>query len=226
MTGIRKLPASIIDNSSRHDGTVHGTGRLKVSALESFFGENSRPAKTVLETGLWQLAGRVSRGRRWGWDGASLKSASAFSDDPITYNGQDFNLYRYVANRPANATDESGLSAEPIISHLPNGMWRVIVDGQTFWGTTKEAALAAAGYRSLGFASGLTAKGWAYYGLKGGLYGILAGECVFLIWEIYEIETNLHQAAVNAPPGYNAPGFWPDYGHYFYQDFIGWWAWW
>ncbi|GAB6188226.1 RHS repeat domain-containing protein [Thermopirellula anaerolimosa] len=36
------------------------------------------------------------------------------SEDPISYRGEDFNLYRYVGNNPTNATDLDGLQADSV----------------------------------------------------------------------------------------------------------------
>ena len=56
------------------------------------------------ETGLSQPTGRASRELRWGCDGASLKSASAFFVDPI---GRA-NFYEYGNDFPVSATDPMG----------------------------------------------------------------------------------------------------------------------
>ena len=60
-----------------------------------------RPAETFPETGLSQPAHRASRELRWGWDGASLKSVSGYSVDPIGYSG-GINLYEYVGAAPTS----------------------------------------------------------------------------------------------------------------------------
>lgn len=73
----------------------------------AFLRANPRPGKGFLETCVELGAARTSQGRRWGWDGASLESASAFSHDPISYLA-GMNLYEYVNDRPTNGTDPSG----------------------------------------------------------------------------------------------------------------------
>ncbi len=73
-----------------------------------FLGENPRPAKMFLDTGIEQVAGHASRARRWGWDGACLETVSAIAHDPIGYKGKDFNLYRYCKDDPATLVDPLG----------------------------------------------------------------------------------------------------------------------
>ena len=80
--------------------------RLQVSARIGDVAENTRPARKFPAMGLLQVFSDVSQGRRWGSDGASLKSVSAFSHDPIA---ADINLYRYVGNNPLTQIDPSGL---------------------------------------------------------------------------------------------------------------------
>ncbi len=84
MTATRKTPVSVVGRRLRRDGRAADTGRLKVNAAPAvsvFLRANPRPAKIFLDTGLWQLAGHISPGRRWGWDGASLESVSESHDD-------------------------------------------------------------------------------------------------------------------------------------------------
>ena len=52
------------------------------------------------------VVAQLSPRTRWGSDGASLGSVSAFSHDPLR---ADMNLYRYVGNNPVINTDPSGL---------------------------------------------------------------------------------------------------------------------
>jgi hypothetical protein len=88
MTATRQTP--VVGRRLRRDGWAADTGRLKVNiapAVSVFLGANPRPAKNFLDTGLWQVAGPVSRGRRWGWDGASLESASESLDDIMSQLG-------------------------------------------------------------------------------------------------------------------------------------------
>ena len=64
----------------------------------------------------------LSLGSRWGWDGASLKTVSAFSHDPIGYRG-GINLYEYCGDGPVNAVDPEGLlfhffPYNPVSGHL------------------------------------------------------------------------------------------------------------
>jgi len=73
-----------------------------------FLGENPRPAKMFLDTGIEQVAGHVSPEGHWGWDGACLESVSAIAHDPLGYKAGDFNLYRYCGNEPLNRVDPNG----------------------------------------------------------------------------------------------------------------------
>jgi hypothetical protein len=41
-------------------------------------------------------------------------------EDPIAFEGGDVNLYRYVGNSPANATDPTGLAEEPVQGMTPS----------------------------------------------------------------------------------------------------------
>jgi len=62
---------------------------------------------SFLDACPWQVEAHVSQGGRLGWDGACLGSVSAFSVDPIGYNG-GMNLYAYCGDNPINATDPMG----------------------------------------------------------------------------------------------------------------------
>ena len=57
---------------------------------------------------MWKIEGHVSRERRWGLDGVSLESVSAFSHDPIESSP---NLYAYCDNNPLIYVDPFGLTA-------------------------------------------------------------------------------------------------------------------
>ena len=105
MTG---TPDSVVGGRFAPGGSVLDTGRLKVSAPAASLGAIPRPAKTFPETGFSQPAGRASRELRWGWDGASLKSASGYSVDPIGYRSGDLDLYRYCGDHPAVSVDPDG----------------------------------------------------------------------------------------------------------------------
>jgi RHS repeat-associated protein len=90
MTATCSNLVAVVGRRLRGDGRAADTGRLKVNiapAVSVFLGVNPRPAKIFLDTGLWQVAGSVSRGRRWGWDGASLERASESQDDIMSRIG-------------------------------------------------------------------------------------------------------------------------------------------
>ena len=145
MTG---TPDSVVGGRSRPGGSVRGTGRLKVPAPAASLGPNPRPAKTFPETRLSQPAHRASRELRWGWDGASLKSVSGYSVDPIE---ADINLYRNCRDNPVIYVDPTGggmftfiqrplalaasewMQNEELItagvSEFPRGAWAVRVAG-------------------------------------------------------------------------------------------------
>jgi hypothetical protein len=72
------------------------------------FAGNSRRDDFLSTSGSPLVGGLLSRERRWGWDGASLESASVVADDPIGYDSRDFNLYRYVSNKPTTLVDPLG----------------------------------------------------------------------------------------------------------------------
>jgi hypothetical protein len=99
MVDTRKTPVSI-DAKRRDRSHIGGT---------AFLGENPRPAKTSLDTGILKVAGHVSREGHWGWDGASLEYVPGIAQDPMGLAAGDENLYRYCANEPTDATDPSGL---------------------------------------------------------------------------------------------------------------------
>jgi hypothetical protein len=88
-----------------------GAKTAVLTGRTAFLGAGPRPEKGFLETSFELVAGRTSREERWGWDGASVESVSAFSHDPIGFAAGDVNLYRYVGNMPTMATDFTGTQA-------------------------------------------------------------------------------------------------------------------
>lgn len=66
-----------------------------------------------------QAEAHVSRERRWGSDGACLEGVSAFSHDPIGYDG-GINLYEYVGDDPLMRTDPTGTILR-VLGDGPNG---------------------------------------------------------------------------------------------------------
>jgi hypothetical protein len=71
-------------------------------------GRNSRRGEFFLDARMLHVESPVTQGTHRGSDGASLKSVSDFSHDPIGYGAGDENLYRYCGNDPLNASDPTG----------------------------------------------------------------------------------------------------------------------
>lgn len=89
---------------------MHATG-LRTEprpAPAAYLGGNSRRGALLLDAGRLHVGGHASRERRWGSDGACLESVSDFSVDPIGFEAEDGNLYRYCANNPLLYTDPTG----------------------------------------------------------------------------------------------------------------------
>jgi RHS repeat-associated protein len=90
MSGTCSTLVAVVGRRLRRDGRAADTGRLKVKAAPAvrvFLGANPRPAKMFLDTGIEQIAGRASRRRRWGCDGASLENVSESLEDIMSRIG-------------------------------------------------------------------------------------------------------------------------------------------
>ena len=92
----------------RPDTVLTDRCRLDGRGIDALLSENTRLAKTKLNTGLLKVLGLVSLEGRWGWDGACLETVSAIAHDPISYKG-GVNLYGYAGCSPVNNNDPSGL---------------------------------------------------------------------------------------------------------------------
>jgi hypothetical protein len=109
---------SAIADSSTADSCYNGgmtASRLRPSprrAIAAKLGRNSRLGLFCSTSGRLTVEGPLSREERWGSDGASLESVSAFSHDPIGYRGGR-NLYEYCGDGPVNRTDPLGLVELP-----------------------------------------------------------------------------------------------------------------
>jgi len=127
-------------------------------AVDHLFGFTARPTQTD--------AGLVNCLNRW-YDPII---ASWITQDPITFQGGDANLYRYCGNDPVNSVDPSGLfrlfGQEWVMPWSPQASWDI---GQNASAYGEAAATAAAGTAS-GAATGAVAGG-----LVGGAVGSVAG---------------------------------------------------
>ena len=116
----RRLDRAVSCYNTRHDRDVLDARRQdrRANRPTGVSGREPAPGEEVFGNELRAWRGRGSQGVRWGWDGASLESAAAFSHDPIGYT-DDTNIYEYVGDAPTGLTDPSGERMEPVNPPIP-----------------------------------------------------------------------------------------------------------